>query len=549
MPPAEPGDLDEDSLVIDAFREMAVTRKRLLLILAPRRPGRFDSAAEKLTAAGVRFLRRSELQGDEDLPLPGVLLLDSIGELGGLFPKADVVFMGGTFPHRGGHNILEPAFSSKAVVAGPHMENFADIAADFRDGGGMVSLDDPGALAGEIAALLDDPDRRNALGARARQIAESKRGATDRALVEIRRLSGESIIRPSRSAVSALALRPLSWAWEYGCVLKRTYLTAKARGLATPVISIGGIGMGGAGKTPFVLYLVELLVRQGLKPAVLTRGYRRRSSEAAVILPTGSDAPVSMTGDEPQIFLRSGLAHVGIGSNRRQAGALIEKQLRPDLMILDDGFQHWALERDLDLVLIDALDPFAGGAVFPLGRLREPLEELRRADAFVITKVSPSAPLAAIERELRRHSDRPQIFHCRFEPVGWIDAASGEAVELGAGNRCGAFCGLANPASFWQSLDELGCRPVWRRAFGDHHRYRGAGLRRIASEARSAKIETLLTTQKDILNLPADWAEHLSSLRLLWLRIEPRMAGAGALMELVLSRLAAGMDARSRQRG
>jgi len=129
------GDVDEDDAAIAAFQELAARHPDLLLILAPRRPERFDTAAGKLEAAGIRYLRRSRLRGSETLALPAVLLLDTIGELSGLFSVADAVFMGGTLARRGGHNILEPAFFAKPVIAGPHMENFGEIAESFTAAG------------------------------------------------------------------------------------------------------------------------------------------------------------------------------------------------------------------------------------------------------------------------------------------------------------------------------------------------------------------------------------------------------------------------------
>src|SRR6185295_11265621 len=119
---------------------------RLVLLLAPRKPERFDSVAAKLTQAGIRFVRRSAIQGP--LQLPGAFLLDSIGELGGLFPLADVVFMGGTLAARGGHNILEPAFFARPIICGPHMENFREIANEFRACGACVEIAAPVQLAG-----------------------------------------------------------------------------------------------------------------------------------------------------------------------------------------------------------------------------------------------------------------------------------------------------------------------------------------------------------------------------------------------------------------
>ena len=132
MAGADRHDVDEDDVVIRAFQELSRSRPGLLLILVPRKPERFDEAERKLSDAGVRYVRRTD-DVPRDLALPCVLLLDSIGELASLFPLADVVFMGGTLARRGGHNVLEPAAVRRAIITGPHLENFAAIAAEFRE--------------------------------------------------------------------------------------------------------------------------------------------------------------------------------------------------------------------------------------------------------------------------------------------------------------------------------------------------------------------------------------------------------------------------------
>src|SRR5271169_1516712 len=173
MPAAATGDPDEDDAVIAAFRMMATSHPGLVLVLAPRRPKRFDRAAEALASAGIAFTRRSKMTGGS-----AALLLDSIGELGSLFGLADVVFMGGTLARRGGHNVLEPALFGKPVIVGPHMENFVEIASKFEQAGALVQIGGAVELAGAVRGLLDDGPRRERIGAAARAAAESERGAT-----------------------------------------------------------------------------------------------------------------------------------------------------------------------------------------------------------------------------------------------------------------------------------------------------------------------------------------------------------------------------------
>jgi tetraacyldisaccharide 4'-kinase len=249
------------------------------------------------------------------------------------------------------------------------------------------------------------------------------------------------------------------------------------------------------------------------------------------ILDEGMRAPVAVTGDEAASYL--GVGPVGISADRYRAGRLIEERYRPDVFLLDDGFQHWRLGRKLDIVVMDGLDPFAGGGPLPLGRLREPPEALARADAVVISR-APAGE--GIEREIRRCTAAP-VFRSRVVAEAWLDAATGErwsAAELRFA-RAGAFCGLGNPASFWRTLAELGCRPVFRAAFPDHHAYRIEELRELA--ARGA--EALLTTEKDCRNLPEGWQEAVAPLRLLWLKIGVEVEGGEELLALVRGRVGA----------
>jgi 3-deoxy-D-manno-octulosonic-acid transferase len=160
MPPAFTGDVDEDDLLVEVFRGLAAKHPGLLLIVAPRRPERFDSAVAKFRAAGVAVVRRTALG---PLATPGVLVVDTIGELGGLFAVADVVFVGGSVAARGGHNVLEPAAFGKAIVTGPNNQNFQSIADDF-EAHEALRIVQRGALEGEIDALLRDPETRAALG-------------------------------------------------------------------------------------------------------------------------------------------------------------------------------------------------------------------------------------------------------------------------------------------------------------------------------------------------------------------------------------------------
>jgi tetraacyldisaccharide 4'-kinase len=514
--PVEPGDPDEDDVVIEAFQRLAQRQPGLLLILAPRRPERFSVVTEKLRKAGVAFVRRSEYS--EGLTLPGVLLLDSIGELAGLFSRATVVFMGGTLARRGGHNILEPAFFGKPVIVGPHMENFAEIAQEFSAAGALVKIEGPEALYSALESVLEGG---NEVGARARELAISKRGTADRVAHEILATAANAVVDPRRTLAARLTLGPLAYAWGAG---HRIHIAAaKARALNTRVVSIGSLAMGGAGKSPMVAHLADRAAAAGRSPAILTRGYRRKST-GEVIVKRGGTAGVELTGDEAQMFVRQGSAHVGISADRYQTGLRMEQELKPDLFLLDDGFQHLRLRRDEDIVLIDALDPL-GGRVFPLGRLREPLTGLARATAIVITRADHD--VSGIEKLIRRYNSSAPIFRSRVVAREWVDIASGGVCEPRF-KKVAAFCGLASPGTFWNTLEDLGLEVVGRKTFADHHRYAPADLRGMGA------ADAVVTTEKDAMNLFPGAAEAVAPLRMYYLKIGIEIEDEERLLQRIL---------------
>lgn len=223
--------------------------------------------------------------------------------------------------------------------------------------------------------------------------------------------------------------------------------------------------MGGVGKTPFVLWLAGELRTRGIRPGILIRGYGRRA-KAPLALPAGAAAPVEQTGDEAQLYLRSGAAAVGIGADRLETAKLLESHV--DVFLLDDGFQHWALERDMDIVLVDPLDPNAGGGVFPAGFLREGPAALSRAD-WIVT---------------------PEKIALNPPPPG----------------RYSAFCGIGNPASFRRTLELAGVEVAEWRTFSDHHSY--------TLEDLDGLPEPLITTEKDAVNLPPELRKNVYVLRI-----------------------------------
>ncbi|MBI3698524.1 MAG: tetraacyldisaccharide 4'-kinase [Acidobacteria bacterium] len=479
----------EEQPVLQAFLQVSEQYKDAILILAPRHPDRFDAVAELLSQSGIPFVRRSRLPSSS----APILLLDSLGELASLYALADVVFIGGSLVNWGGHNVLEPAFVSRPVIVGPRMQNFRAIADALLAAGGLIQIEGPGELGPAMLRLLDHPVEAAAIGERARRLAESHRGATDRALDRATAIYHAAVPDPPPGPLARLALWLPARIWEAVARRRRP----RPRRLSTFTISIGNLTAGGAGKTPVILWLVEQLQSRGLSCAVLTRGYRRASQDLAVLAP-GDFASAAETGDEAQLLLRRSRLPLGISADRYRAGTEIERRFHPDVFLLDDGFQHRQLSRDLDLVLIDATAPFGGRELLPLGRLREPLSALARAHAILITRAEPSDRWDGLQQEIRRHNSRAPIFLARFEPAAWVDASTGEEKPLDflRDRPALAFCGIGNPRSFFGALETLGLTLVARVAFPDHHRYSPSDLARL-------RAQTLVTTEKDLVNLPS----------------------------------------------
>lgn len=533
--------VDEDEIVIRIFRALAVDFPQLLLILAPRQPTRFGDVAEKLKNAGINFVRRTQIQ-TRRLPapaLPAVLLLDTIGELAGAYPLAHAVFVGGSLAPRGGHSILEPAAAGAPIVVGPHMQNFEAIAADFLRANAIVQIQREEELFPALRAFLSDRAKALQFGQRAQELIERRRGASQRVASRLWPLFYSASLRPRRNLLTRSILRLLAYLWRQGAVLRRQHYrryAASVPAVSVPVISIGAITAGGSGKTPFTTYLAAELDRRGYSPAILTRGYRRNSPARDLVFPPGAKVPAAFTGDEAQIFLRHAICPIGIGANRYETAQFLRLQFpSTNVLLLDDGFQHARLDRDLDIVLIDGLDPLGGEDVIPMGRLREPLTALGRAQALVITRAENDLRYEAICARLREYNVSAPFFRTRLVARDWRDYRTGARHETLHAHRVAGFCGLGNPQNFWDTLESLGLEIVFRWAFEDHHTYKSFELQRIAHQARTHGAEVLVTTEKDRINCPGHFANAIAPLDLAWLEIGLEVEDQPRFFELLES--------------
>jgi tetraacyldisaccharide 4'-kinase len=268
--------------------------------------------------------------------------------------------------------------------------------------------------------------------------------------------------------------------------------------LDAPVISVGNLAVGGTGKTPLVMTICRHLLAAGVKPAVVSRGYMRTDEHKVVVVGDGHRilVPPTEAGDEPWMMAR-GLkgAPVVVGADRYQA-ALMARMRFPEVrvVVLDDGFQHRRLGRDLDLVVLDAAQPAGTGRIFPRGNLREPIAGLRRASALILTGPGPAADL----NETLGFDVEAPVFRSRIVASGLFRFDDGTSVELTEldGRPVLALAGLGRPDRFAETMTRLGADVVVRRFFPDHHFYSAAELAEVADQARAQGL-TVVTTTKD----------------------------------------------------
>ena len=269
------------------------------------------------------------------------------------------------------------------------------------------------------------------------------------------------------------------------------------------VVSVGNLTVGGTGKTPIVILLTEWLVAKGKRVAILSRGYKRTSTVPHLLVSDGSRilAGPSEAGDEPFLMARRcPRAVVAVGADRVALGRWVLEQYPVDYIMLDDGFQHRALHRDVDLVLLDATDAAGLDALLPSGRLREPLEVLERASAVVITRADSRQDVEAVQQRLRMVA-RPSedVIEVVFRPESFraIGSAEPQTLEWGQGKRAWLVSGIGNSPSFRRSVESMGVEILGETVFEDHHHYCDEEIRQIRATVQTTGSEIVLTTEKD----------------------------------------------------
>lgn len=276
--------------------------------------------------------------------------------------------------------------------------------------------------------------------------------------------------------------------------------------LNRPVISVGNLSAGGTGKTPLVAYLARLLIRKGFTPSILTRGYGRRGKSSLIAFePAESRHPDPReAGDEPAL-LAAALPKIPlvVCADRYRAGRFAEERFEVDVHLLDDGFQHLRLARNLDIVALDVTQDLSDRQVLPAGRLRERCAALRRAGIIVLTRTDLADPARMLAR-LDQIQAKARIFYGRTKLAGFTEIATGRSLapDALAGRRVYAFCGIGNPRAFFLDLRRWKLDPVGQQVFGDHHVYTEDEIVSLLQGARKAHASMLVTTEKDVMNLP-----------------------------------------------
>jgi tetraacyldisaccharide 4'-kinase len=277
------------------------------------------------------------------------------------------------------------------------------------------------------------------------------------------------------------------------------------RGLSVPVISVGNITVGGSGKTPLAEVVVLALREMGARPAVVSRGYGRRTRGVQIVADEGGvRLGVRDGGDEPVLLAeRVPGVPVVVGESRYDAGVVAVGACFADSLVLDDGFQHRTLRKDLEIVVVSGCDPWGNGRLFPRGSLREPLSALKRADLLVVTNPPTTAAMSDIAQVLRRRGSAATVVSGAYHPTTLRrgDDGRAEAPEALGGRKVLALAGLAAPRGFVATAEGLGAEVAGLAEFPDHHWYTPRDLARVAERARETGAEAVLTTDKDWVRL------------------------------------------------
>jgi len=278
------------------------------------------------------------------------------------------------------------------------------------------------------------------------------------------------------------------------------------------IISVGNISMGGTGKTPFTLLLAKHFVAKGKKVCVLSRGYKGRIGYDTNVISDGKKILIGpdKAADEPYMMaVNCPEAIIITGKERVRSYEYAEKHFKPDIYLLDDGFQHKKMKRDIDICLLDHKRPVSTGLMFPFGYLREPASAIERADIVVFTR----SESRDIPEKVKKHTEGKQVFFSKIECVGLYNEDGKSDIELD-GKSVYAFAGIASPGKFFKYLKGLGAQLIGKKIYTDHHVYQGRHTYVIERKAREMEADVIVTTEKDYVKLPDDVKKNIYYLKI-----------------------------------
>lgn len=574
----------EEEAVLQAFKAVRETHPHARLVIAPRELLRTTEVVHLCRKAGFSVTTRTKLQHeapqDED-----IVILDTIGELGKVYSIGDVVFVGGSLVPHGGHNILEPAAHGKAVIVGSHMFNFKDTYALFKNRDACLTVKNGEELAKQVTRLFDEPEHRHRMEEETRAIVRENKGASRKSAILLHQMlesyesspenrhhvrSTQKITNFQTYFIDLVHSKEVDGLFPH-LIMGILYIFSLIYGLLVNiklagykygifqkqkldcfVISLGNVTVGGTGKTPTAQRLARDIRDMGYRVVILNRGYRAKWHGEVGIVSDGKrlHMDAAEAGDEAYMLAKH-LPEVPvlIGAERAKTGRYAIEHFGAEVAILDDGYQHWQLERDLDILLVDAVNVFGNGYILPRGTLREPISHISRADICLMTKVDQAAAGSCdyIRETVHRYNPEARIVESIHQPrcfiplTEWYVNIASQGIDIAQmrGKRIMAVSAIGNPASFEQTLSDLGAVIIESLRYPDHHDYAMSEMTDIFQQAENAGAEAIVITEKDAVKIPADVAREKWSIPIYVICVEVNFQkGSEGLADLLKKRLA-----------
>jgi len=573
---------NEEGYILKAFKAVRENHPNAKLIIAPRETLRTREVITICKTSGYKVGTRTELQkrppDNED-----IIIVDTVGELGQIYSIGDVIYVGGSLVTHGGHNILEPAAHGKAIIVGHHMENFKDTHALFKNRNACVTVNDADELAEETKKLFDTPAERKRLEEETLKIVRENRGAARKSAVLLRKVLTEyeakENARHPRTTQKVENLKTyfidvvhskevhgvfmnlfmgilylFSLIYEQLVNIKLLGYKLGISGKETLdcyVISLGNITVGGTGKTPTAQRLARDIRDMGYKVVILNRGYRAKWHGEIGIVSDGKELHMDAAeaGDEA-FMLAKHLPNVPvlIGAERAVTGKYAIDNFGAEVAILDDGYQHWQLTRDMDILLVDAVNVFGNGHILPRGTLRESMSHISRADVCLITKIDQAEAGAGeyIRDTVHKYNKDAQIIESIHQPrcfitlADWFKDLSQDGIDTKkiSGKKVMAVSAIGNPESFERTLRDLGAEVIESLRYPDHHEYTMTEMQDVLQQADALDAEAIVITEKDAVKIPDEVATANWSIPIFVICVEVKFqTGGDEFKEELKSRL------------